>query len=82
MRLDWSARRPHLAGQLGSALLSRTIELGWILRISNSRTLTISAAGDQGFADLLALPGRYQRTSLMQRFNSGGLTFSNVNELV
>jgi len=30
--LDWSEQRPHLAGALGAALLTRLAELGWVVR--------------------------------------------------
>jgi DNA-binding transcriptional ArsR family regulator len=48
--LDWSERRPHLAGRLGAALLQRTLELGWIARLSDSRAIRITRAGEEGFA--------------------------------
>ncbi|SES39105.1 metalloregulator ArsR/SmtB family transcription factor [Rhizobium sp. NFR03] len=56
MCLDWSERRPHIAGKLGAAMLTRTIELGWVVRRPNTRTLTISATGRRGFADMLGQP--------------------------
>jgi DNA-binding transcriptional ArsR family regulator len=43
--LDWSERRPHLAGALGTALLERLLSLGWIKRVERSRELRISAGG-------------------------------------
>ncbi|WP_082480053.1 MULTISPECIES: helix-turn-helix transcriptional regulator [unclassified Rhizobium] len=51
--LDWSERRPHLAGQIGAALLARTLALGWVVRTPNSRTLTITPAGARGFSDTM-----------------------------
>lgn len=48
--LDWSERRPHLAGRLGAALLSCSLERGWIVRIPDSRAVTITDAGSKGFA--------------------------------
>lgn len=48
--LDWSERRPHIAGQLGASLLHRTLDLGWVMRIDNSRALKITPAGRRGFA--------------------------------
>lgn len=48
--LDWSERRPHLAGQLGANLLDRSLGLGWIARVPNSRALKITAAGRRGFS--------------------------------
>ena len=48
--LDWSERRPHLAGRLGAALLTCSLERGWIVRIPDSRAVTITDAGSKGFA--------------------------------
>jgi DNA-binding transcriptional ArsR family regulator len=44
--LDWSVRRPHLAGALGAALLDRCFELGWARRARGSRIVNFSAAGE------------------------------------
>ena len=49
--LDWSERRPHIAGRLGAALATRCLDLGWIARQRDSRAVTITAAGNQGFAE-------------------------------
>ena len=46
--LDWSERRPHLAGRLGSALCTRMFDLGWIERIKDSRALAITTEGRGG----------------------------------
>lgn len=56
--LDWSERRPHLAGRIGAALACRCFELGWIARHPASRTVSVTAAGRAGFAEHfgLALP--------------------------
>jgi DNA-binding transcriptional ArsR family regulator len=49
--LDWSERRPHIAGRLGAALAKRCLDLGWIERQRDSRAVTITALGRHGFAD-------------------------------
>jgi DNA-binding transcriptional ArsR family regulator len=49
--LDWSERRPHLAGALGAAVGSRCFELGWIERQREGRAVTITAAGRRGFRE-------------------------------
>lgn len=49
--LDWSERRPHIAGRLGAALASRCLELGWIARQRDSRAVTITPIGARGFAE-------------------------------
>jgi DNA-binding transcriptional ArsR family regulator len=47
--LDWSERRPHLAGRLGAAIACRCFELGWIARMRDTRALSITEAGRHGF---------------------------------
>lgn len=47
--LDWSARRSHLAGALGTALLDRVLELGWATRAAGSRIVAFSAPGEAAF---------------------------------
>lgn len=45
--LDWSERRHHLAGALGSALLARFEELGWARRAADSRVVTFTVTGEK-----------------------------------
>jgi DNA-binding transcriptional ArsR family regulator len=47
--LDWSERRPHLAGAIGAALCTRCLDMGWIRRRDGTRALAITPAGEQGF---------------------------------
>ncbi len=54
--LDWSERRPHLAGRLGAALLDRVLDLGWVARMPETRALRITRAGEAGFAAAFGLP--------------------------
>lgn len=46
--LDWSERRPHLAGAVGAALARRLFDLGWIERTRSSRALVVTSVGHQG----------------------------------
>lgn len=50
--LDWSARRTHLAGALGAALLSRFYEESWAVRLEGSRTVEFSSSGETRFTAL------------------------------
>lgn len=53
--LDWSERRHHLAGALGHVLLKRWIELQWIHPLPDTRAVHVTAAGKQGFHDMLGI---------------------------
>jgi DNA-binding transcriptional ArsR family regulator len=46
--LDWTERRPHLAGSLGAGLTDRLLELGWVRRVDGSRAVLLSEAGADG----------------------------------
>jgi hypothetical protein len=43
--LDWSERRPHLAGSLGAALCAHSMEHGWTRRIPGTRAVDITPKG-------------------------------------
>jgi DNA-binding transcriptional ArsR family regulator len=47
--LDWSARRTHLAGGLGRAMLSQMENLGWATRQNGSRVVTFTPTGRVAF---------------------------------
>lgn len=53
--LDWSERRPHLAGIVGAALQDRLLALDWIARVPDSRALTITPAGRRGLTGTFQL---------------------------
>jgi DNA-binding transcriptional ArsR family regulator len=53
--LDWSERRPHLAGSLAAALACRCFDMGWVLRRKDSRAVTLTQAGRAAL--MAALPG-------------------------
>lgn len=52
--LDWSERRHHLAGALGSALLGRIEQLGWARRLAGSRVMAFEASGEAALRAWLA----------------------------
>ncbi|HEX2911666.1 MAG TPA: winged helix-turn-helix domain-containing protein [Chloroflexia bacterium] len=45
--LDWSERKPHLAGPLGVALTRRLFKLEWIVRVEGSRGVKVTPFGRQ-----------------------------------
>jgi|SRR5690349_6173350 len=50
--LDWTERRPHIAGRLGAHLLDTMLAEGWVSRVAGDRSLRIT---DEGRAALVAL---------------------------
>jgi DNA-binding transcriptional ArsR family regulator len=49
--LDWSERRPHLAGAVGAALCTLSFDNGWIRRIEGTRAVAITPKGQRSFRD-------------------------------
>ena len=52
--LDWSERRPHLAGRLGAALQERLFGLGWLER-SSGRAVVVTSVGRLGLSQTFGL---------------------------
>jgi len=50
--LDWSERRPHLAGALGADLLRVSLERDWLRRQADSRAVTVTPLGRRAYAEL------------------------------
>ncbi len=53
--LDWSMRRPHLAGALGAALLQHVISRKWLTQDLDSRALGLTPKGTQVLANWLGM---------------------------
>lgn len=53
--LDWSERRPHLAGWLGAVLLQKTLQMNWFKKVQFSRELVITSKGRLGLQECLGL---------------------------
>ncbi|MFX3673559.1 MAG: ArsR/SmtB family transcription factor [Paenisporosarcina sp.] len=47
--LDWSERHHHLAGALGLGLMTRFLELGWIVQVPSIRAVKVTDKGKLGF---------------------------------
>jgi hypothetical protein len=50
--LDWTERRPHIAGRLGAHLLGTLIAEGWVARMPEDRSLRVTDVGREAFAAL------------------------------
>jgi DNA-binding transcriptional ArsR family regulator len=49
--LDWTERRPHIAGVVGAAITTRCFDLGWIERMKGSQAVSVTPAGRRGFRE-------------------------------
>jgi DNA-binding transcriptional ArsR family regulator len=53
--LDWTERRPHLAGAVGAALAQHCFDMRWFERMRDSRALVVTSAGCRGLAEVFGL---------------------------
>lgn len=53
--LDWSERRPHLAGAVGAALCKHCFNEGWIKHAAGSRAVTITVKGQRSFREIFGI---------------------------
>ncbi|MFE9838959.1 ArsR/SmtB family transcription factor [Streptomyces sp. NPDC005551] len=53
--LDWTERRPHLAGVAGAALCRHALEAGWCVRIGSERAVKVTNVGERVLAELLGI---------------------------
>lgn len=53
--LDWTERRPHLAGSAGAAVCDRFLSAGWIERIGTHRAVRLTADGEVALREQLGL---------------------------
>jgi len=53
--LDWTEKKPHLAGAVGAALFSTMMEKKWVVRNDEKRVLRITDAGKCALKEILNL---------------------------
>ncbi|MFK4148352.1 ArsR/SmtB family transcription factor [Streptomyces sp. NPDC004065] len=53
--LDWTERRPHLAGAAGAALCRHALDAGWCVRVGTTRAVRLTPAGRQALSALLGV---------------------------
>jgi DNA-binding transcriptional ArsR family regulator len=53
--LDWSERRPHIAGAVGAALCQTCLAKGWTRSLGRGRALTLTPAGETALRRALEL---------------------------
>lgn len=53
--LDWSERRPHIAGAVGRALLDHAIDTAWLRTVAGSRAVIVTPLGRRTLTSLFEL---------------------------
>jgi DNA-binding transcriptional ArsR family regulator len=53
--LDWTERRPHLAGALGAAIATAALDAGWIRRV-DGRAVAVTDAGRDVLVSVFGVP--------------------------
>ena len=53
--LDWTEQRDHIAGPLGRSLMSRLLDLGWIVDAPMTRAVRITDSGRANLPDRLGV---------------------------
>ncbi|MFD4990323.1 ArsR/SmtB family transcription factor [Streptomyces sp. NPDC058374] len=53
--LDWTERRPHLAGHAGAVLCRHTLDRGWCRRVGTSRAVEVTPEGEERLGTLLGV---------------------------
>jgi hypothetical protein len=49
--LDWSERRPHLAGMLGAMICEHSLQQGWTRRLPATRAVQLTPEGARAFRE-------------------------------
>jgi DNA-binding transcriptional ArsR family regulator len=50
--IDWTERRPHVAGPVGTGLASLALDRGWVRRVRGTRAVMVTAAGRRALEKL------------------------------
>ncbi len=53
--IDWTERRPHLAGALGAAIVDRFLDAGWIRRRRDDRAVSVTPLGQRRLREELGV---------------------------
>lgn len=53
--LDWTERKPHLAGAAGAALCRHAFAAGWCVRIGSGRAVKVTPEGERALWEVLGI---------------------------
>jgi hypothetical protein len=72
--IDWTERRPHLAGSIGAAICRHAFGAGWIERIGSGRAVRVTPAGVRDFGRYLGVvidPAEPERSAAARAVPAG-----------
>jgi DNA-binding transcriptional ArsR family regulator len=72
--IDWTERRPHLAGSIGAAICRHAFVAGWIDRIGSGRAVRVTPAGVRDFDRYLGVvidPAGTERSAAVRAVPAG-----------
>jgi len=61
--LDWTERRPHIAGAVGAAMTKRYFDLGWVEKMKRSHAVAVTPLGRRGFRETFGIDTSSAATS-------------------
>lgn len=53
--IDWTERRPHLAGAVGASFTKRCFDLGWTKKVEDGGAVIVTASGKRGFRETFGI---------------------------
>src|SRR5215472_15957164 len=53
--LDWTERRPHIAGVIGAGITRRCFDLGWMERVERSHAVVVTPLGRRGLRKIFGV---------------------------
>jgi DNA-binding transcriptional ArsR family regulator len=53
--LDWTERRPHIAGRVGAAITKRYFDLGWMERMEGNHAVIVTPVGRRGLRKMFGV---------------------------
>jgi DNA-binding transcriptional ArsR family regulator len=60
--LDWTERRPHVAGPVGTALATLALDRGWVRRVRGTRAVMVTPAGRVQLKKIFNVPWEERRS--------------------
>lgn len=68
--IDWSERRPHLAGAVGAAIATRLLEARWIERLRDTRAVKVTPRGRLNLQETLGIDLAAEPLAMARRLRS------------